>query len=292
MKITLNLQKLHRQDLLAIQNHNARTGPGHAEPDSVLPSHLHFGSNSSVKFEHGQARLEMAKNLAKRKDAVLIQSFLFQLGDKKDWRNQDGTVKKLPPVEIDRFCAECLEFVRSKYSSDNLVRCDLHQDETTPHFTVWVTPIDESGKLAQKSFIDGARSMKQFRTEFEDQIIAKFLDLNIERGSPGGGGKPHDPIQGTWQDHIKSLRDENDRLTQKIAEAEKNLHEQNMRLSKQNKQIIEAEKTLMSYQAKLKNLQIEIEYLQLQVKILDDPALPEMTSQVRNDNDNMIDDPG
>ena len=290
MKITLNLQKLHRQDLLAIQNHNARTGVGHAEPDSVLPSHLHFGKNVSVEFEHGQSRLETAKSLAKRKDAVIVQSFLFQLGDKNDWRNLDGTVKKPPLVDIDRFCVECLEFVRSKYTSKNIIRYDLHLDETSPHFTVWATPIDSSGKLAQKSFIDGARSMKQFRTEFEDQIIAKFPDMNIEHGSPGSGGKPHDPTLGVWQDHIKSLRDENDLLTQKIVEAEKNLHEQTMRLSKQNEQIIEAEKILAAYQSKFKTLQIEIEYLQLQVKILDDSeATPSLAPQANN---NMIDDPG
>ena len=291
MKITLNLQKLHRQDLLSIQNHNTRKDDsGHAEPASILPMSLHFGKNVSVEFEHGQARLEMAKSLAKRKDAVIVQSFLFQIGDKKDWRNQDGTVKKIPPMDIDRFCAECLAFVRSKYTSENVIRYDLHLDETSPHLTVWATPIDKMGKLAQKSFINGSKSMKLFRTEFEDQIIAKFPDLDIERGSPGGGGKPHDPIQGTWQDHIKSLRDENDRLTQKITEAEKNLHEQNMRLSKQNKQIIEAEKILAAYQSKFKTLQIEIEYLQLQVKILDDSeATPSLAPQANN---NMIDDPG
>ena len=290
MKITLNLQKLHRQDLLAIQNHNARTGPGHAEPISVLPPHLRFGPNTSIEFDHGSARIEKAKSLAKRKDAVLIQSFLFQIGDKSDWRNLDGTVKKTPPADISKFATECLEFVRSKYTAENIVRYDLHLDETTPHFTIWAVPIDKAGKLAQKSFIDGARSMKQFRTGFEDQIIAKFPDMDIERGSPGGGGKPHDPTLGVWQDHIKSLRDENDRLTQKIVEAEKNLHEQTMRLSKQNKQIIESEKILAAYQAKFKTLQIEIEYLQLQVKILDDSeAAPEMAPRVSS---NMIDDPG
>ena len=292
MKITLNLQKLHRQDLSAIANHNTRAAGGHAEPISVLPGHLHFGPNTSIEFEHGPSRIETAKSLAKRKDAVIVQSFLFQLGDKTDWRNLDGTVKKTPPVNINQFCDECLAFVRSKYTSENVIRCDLHLDETTPHFTIWTTPINKAGKLAQKSFIDGARSMKQFRTAFEDQIIAAFPDLDIARGSPGGGGKPHDPIQGAWQDHIKSLREESDRLMQKIAEADRHLHEKTLSLSKQNKQIAEAGKTLMAYQEKFKTLQIEIEYLQLQVKILNDPALPEMTSQVRNDNDNMIDDPG
>ena len=284
MKITLNLQKLHRQDLLAIQNHNTRTTGGHAEPASALPPNLHFGPNTSTEFEHGQSRLETAKSLAKRKDAVIVQSFLFQLGDKGDWRNPDGTVKKTPPIDIDRFCAECIEFVRSKYTSENVIRCDLHLDETSPHLTVWAVPIDSSEKLAQKSFIDGSRSMKLFRTQFEDRIIAKFPDMDIERGSPGGGGKPHVPSEGTWQDHIKSLRNENERLMQKIVETNKNLNEKTLRLSKQNKQILEAEKALASYQAKLKNLQIEIEYLQLQIKIIKDMEASEPMLSVRNDN--------
>jgi hypothetical protein len=203
MKITMNLQKLHRQDLVAIRNHNARTDGGHAEPSSVLPKHLWLGVNSSKEYP---GVIERALSLAKRKDAVIVQSFVFQAGKQSDWRNEDGTPKKPPPADVHKFFRECIKFIKEKFGSDNLARFDAHFDESSPHLSVWVTPIDTSGKLAQKSFINGAKSMTIFRREWEEKILSAFKndDVSLEVGEKGGGGKPHDPDKSTVLDDYLS----------------------------------------------------------------------------------------
>lgn len=195
MKITMNLQKLHRQDLVAISNHNNRSDGGHAEPVSVLPKALWFGQNLSHEYP---GVIDHAMTLAKRKDAVIAQSFLFQVGNQDDWRNLDGTPKNPPPIDMDKFFKECMRFITEKYGSENIARYDLHLDESSPHLTVWVTPI-KAGKLAQKSFIDGAKSMTIFRNHWEEKILSAFRHdhVSLERGVTGGGGQPHDQHKST-----------------------------------------------------------------------------------------------
>lgn len=191
MKITMSLKKIHRQDIVAIRNHNERSDGGHAEPRSVLPEHLWLGKNTS---KENQGVIERALGLAKRKDAVIAQSFLFQVGNQKDWRNDDGTPKKKPPIDTYKFFKECMRFIKEKYGAENVVRWDVHMDESSPHFSIWVTPI-KNGKLAQKSFIDGAPSMSIFRKDWEDKIMSAFQNdgVSLKRGVRGEGGKPHDP---------------------------------------------------------------------------------------------------
>ena len=266
MKITLNLQKLHLHDIAAIKNHNTRDDGIHAEPASVLPKHLHFGENRSEESDLYQSRLDTAKSLAKRKDAVIVQSFLFQVGDKKDWRNEDGSVKLPPPIDIEAFAEECFEFTKTKYGVENILRYDLHMDESSPHLTIWAVPIDKSGKLAQKSFIDGTRSMKDFRAALESQIMARFPNVPLERGSPGGGGKKHDPGKGTWPDHIEALRAESERLARLVADRTE-------MLESINAQIGASARALQDSARKVKDCNKEIDELHKRIKNLESMSM-------------------
>lgn len=61
----------------------------------------------------------------------------------------------------------------------NIIDCQLHVDETTPHLHVMVIPIDEHGKLNARSFLGGTRERM---SELQSSYAEKMKPFKLERG--------------------------------------------------------------------------------------------------------------
>lgn len=116
-----------------------------------------------------------------QKNAVLVVELMLTASP--EWFTAGG--------KPGQFANEALEFVKKKFGAENILTASLHLDEKTPHLQVLLTPIVEKkgvSKLRASHHFDGPEKMKQFHTEFAEQVAKLGLKRGIER-------KPGEPIK-------------------------------------------------------------------------------------------------
>lgn len=86
---------------------------------------------------------------------------------------------------------DSLNWLRERHGAKNVFYACLHQDETTPHLSVYVVPKDEQGHLNARSFLGGRAKLSEMQTNFHEQVAKKY---GLERGLQGSKAK-HMTIQ-------------------------------------------------------------------------------------------------
>lgn len=86
---------------------------------------------------------------------------------------------------------DSLKWLRERHGAENVFYACLHQDETTPHLSVFVVPKDERGNLNARSFLGGRTKLSEMQTNFHEQVAKKY---GLERGLQGSKAK-HMTIQ-------------------------------------------------------------------------------------------------
>lgn len=191
MKLSFNVEKCNRQNIGQAKAHNTRS----REVSSQLPPEAWFttaGHHSFVEWD--DSKLELAKSLAKRKDAVVAIKVHIQIGNQSDWRelpddeNPYGKPKKPRPAKLEAMKAGVMQALEREFGKQNLVSVDLHTDESTPHIQAVITPIKD-GKLQAKAWLDGKASLQGLRERIHADIN-QHVECSYEKG--GRGGEPHD----------------------------------------------------------------------------------------------------
>lgn len=116
-----------------------------------------------------------------QKNAVLVVELVLTASP--EWFTAGG--------KPEQFANEAMKFVKNKYGAENILTASLHLDEKTPHLQLLFTPIVEKKgvrKLRASHYFDGPEKMKQFHTEFAEQVAKLGLKRGIER-------KPGEPIK-------------------------------------------------------------------------------------------------
>jgi hypothetical protein len=191
MKFSLSFEKKNRANLGQVRGHNTRS---HAT-NSQLPKHARFSAQDSYAVTTwSESKLDKAKSLARRKDAVLAIELVIQVGDQSDWRDlptsenpcgapRDGA------LENATYMANAVKkAIEAEFGADNVVSIELHLDESTPHVHAVVTPIKD-GKLKAKHWLDGVSSCAALRSRLHE-VVAELVPCDYVRGAPGGA--PHD----------------------------------------------------------------------------------------------------
>lgn len=142
-----------------------------------------------------QDRLAKAKSLAKRKDAVLAIALWVQIGDQLNWRDSDNKPKD-HPVNLTNFAENIKIWAKNEFGEDNIVSIELHLDESSPHFHILATPIND-GKLNAQHWVKGIGSLQKMRASAHS-FISKNV-INLAAPKRGTGGEEHDPTKGTGQ---------------------------------------------------------------------------------------------
>ena len=80
--------------------------------------------------------------------------------------------------EQDAYFAKGLDWLCRRHGADNVLSAVIHRDETTPHLTAMVIPLDDRGHLNARSFTGGKLQLSEMQTDF----AAAVSDWGIERG--------------------------------------------------------------------------------------------------------------
>ena len=191
MKFTMAIEKKNKVSIGRSEGHNTRLHP----TKSQLPKAAWLTPQGRHAVTDWRAdQIEVAKGLAKRKDAVVGIELVVQVGDQTDWREMptpehpEGRPKpgmKKIMLELGKAAREAAE---REFGADNIVGIDLHTDESSPHVHIVVTPIKD-GKLQAKAWLDGPQRCAALRERIWE-VVAARIDCDYERGAPGG--QPHD----------------------------------------------------------------------------------------------------
>lgn len=192
MKFTLGIDKKNRGNIGQAQGHNARSHATKSQlpkPAWLTPKGLHTIKAWDAKL------VDEAKDLAKRKDAVLAIELVFQVGNQTDWRevpdreHPEGKPRRGNSARMNALIAGVNAAVASEIGWDRVISAELHTDESSPHLHVIFAPIQE-GKLQQKHWVDGPKMCGQLRERLHAQVT-KHLPCEYTKGA--AGGEPHDP---------------------------------------------------------------------------------------------------
>lgn len=188
MKFSLSVEKKNKQNLGGASGHNQRTRP----TKSQLPEPAWFskkGHHSIVAWD--ESKLDNAKTLSKRKDAVLAIELVFQVGDQTDWRELPcekwpcGKPKRGIDAQLQKLTAGVKEAVEKEFGKNNVVSIDLHLDESSPHVHVIVTPVTADNKLQAKKWLDGPKTLGAMRARLH-ATLSKHIESTYRVGGPGG----------------------------------------------------------------------------------------------------------
>ena len=156
---------------------------------SVNNVRLGLAKGSSKDISQGiKSLIDTAQSKVKRKfrsDSVKVVEFMITASPEFFCNCQQKTKG--------RIFQEVASIPRKKYGKDNVVATWIHQDETTPHLHVFLTPFDAKGVLNARSFFGTGEKLSQLQTDF----AAEVASLGLERGLKGSTAK-HQPCKAFW----------------------------------------------------------------------------------------------
>ena len=200
------IEKMKATDIGRAKGHNCRTHP----TASQLPKEAWFSKSGRHEVvPWNDVAVEKAKGLAKRKDAVVAISMIFQLGNQTDWREQPTAAhpEGLPKVALlphmNSLCRGVREWAEKEFGADNVVSVEIHTDESTPHLHLVVTPVHDE-KLQAKHWCNGAASLAQLRHRAWS-VVNQHIECHYTTGALGG--KPHDPAMAAGCAPVPTLID-------------------------------------------------------------------------------------
>lgn len=108
-----------------------------------------------------------------RKNAVLGIEYLVTASPE--------AMARMSRPEQDQYFARAVSWLKEKHGSENVLSAVVHRDETTPHLTAMVIPLDGRGKLNAREFLGGRQKLREMQTEFTERVgRAHGLDRGIE----------------------------------------------------------------------------------------------------------------
>lgn len=134
-----------------------------------------------------EAAMEKAKSLMPekvRKNAVLGIQYIMTASP--EWFAGASEEQRK------QFFQRSLDWLKQKYGEQNIVTATIHYDETTPHLTAVVIPIDSRGKLNARGFIGSRALLRSDQTSFARAVA----DLGLERGIQNS--KAHHKLIAEW----------------------------------------------------------------------------------------------
>lgn len=105
----------------------------------------------------------------RRKDAVLGIDYLITASP--DFFNDKSTEEAI------KFLEEAAEIIKQKHGKNNVLLQTIELDETTPHLTMIVVPVDKNNGLNCKSFLGNKTKLRQIQDEFYEKLKPNYPTL-------------------------------------------------------------------------------------------------------------------
>ena len=133
--------------------------------------------NSRVKARIKQLNLKKRP----RSDAVGLEDIVIKASP--DFMlNIDAEIRE-------NYFADALHFLQKRYGKENVMYCQCHLDESSPHIHVGIIPITSDGRLSAKSLFS-PKTLEQLQTDFHRDVSSRY---GLERGE--SHAKKYLPIQ-------------------------------------------------------------------------------------------------
>ena len=241
--------------------------------------------NADLQFRKDQQQKAMAlykKRLPEkvRKNGVRAVEFMMTVSPEVMQRKDFNATKYLNA---------CSNWAREKFGKENVFFIAYHRDETTPHVSLLLTPIDENGKLNARKFFGGRDKMSALQDDFYNSVGKEF---GLDRGIKGSKAK-HQTIKSYYekqnqkdQELEKLAEDISQNLPQKKFGQSADSYQQEKEKFIQDKLKPIVKKTIVAEQTdqRLKGLQENFENL---VQTKTNCAVAEQTEQIRAEKDNL-----
>lgn len=186
---------------------------------------------------------------ATRKDAAVVRDIIIQLDPEftgsstqvldntaykhahpikaKFRRNNAPGATRTPTHTLDeqkRYLDAVVDEYATLYGAHNLLASSIHLDEKSPHMHLLVTPIDEQGRVRQKSFIPSGRGPNSAMSAFDKRIRARLIAEGYDC-EPAATGGSHTHL--SVPEYKKSKRREEglDQREHRVEEREQRLQE-------------------------------------------------------------------
>lgn len=125
-----------------------------------------------------RAKLTLPEKI--RKNGVIAVEYLFTASP--EW------FKTATSAQKKEFFDRSVDWLAEKYGRAHIITATVHNDETTPHLTAVVIPIDPRGKLNARGFIGGAEKLRKD----QDTYAAAVSSLGLVRGIRGSKARHSD----------------------------------------------------------------------------------------------------
>lgn len=122
-----------------------------------------------------RAKLTLPEKI--RKNGVIAVEYLFTASP--EW------FKTATSAQKKEFFDRSVDWLAEKYGRAHIITATVHNDETTPHLTAVVIPIDSRGKLNARGFIGGAEKLRKD----QDTYAKAVSSLGLVRGIRGSKAK-------------------------------------------------------------------------------------------------------
>lgn len=187
----IRVQKVHRNELAAMERHIDRTGHRHSNADIDVSR---SGRNIEM-VPHGAFRdavdsiisSERKASSRVRKDAVVLVEGIITASP--EWWN-DASIQ-----QQQSFIHDGLAFCRRFFGDSHIVHYTVHLDESTPHVHFGAVPIRD-GRLSWKAFFPGRDGLREFQNRFYSEVSVRY---GMDRGMSQERRKE---IEGVGREHV------------------------------------------------------------------------------------------
>lgn len=161
-----------------------------ADPEKLTENKHGKGLADNVDTAMGKMRERLPPK--RRKDAVLMVEYMMTASP--EW------FREATKEDQKDFFNSSYNWLCDKYGRENVIVATIHNDETTPHLSAFVTPITKDGRLSAKEFIGNRTKMKNDQTSFAEKVS----HLGLKRGIKGSNAK-HQSVRRYYEIMNKSL---------------------------------------------------------------------------------------
>lgn len=296
----MRIKKLHSNSNVggAISHHLRTRETDNADPE--LMKNNWFFPNDYPTDQNGKTDKSVNADLQFRKDQqqkamAMYKKRLPEKVRKNGVRAVELMMTVSPEVmqrkdfNATKYLNTCSNWAREKFGKENVFFIAYHRDETTPHVSLLLTPIDENGKLNARKFFGGRDKMSALQDDFYNSVGKEF---GLDRGIKGSKAK-HQTIKSYYekqnqkdQELEKLAEDISQNLPQKKFGQSADSYQQEKEKFIQEKLKPVVKKTIVAEQTdkRLKGLQENFETL---VQTKTNCAVAEQTEQIRAEKDNL-----
>lgn len=229
----MRIKKLHTNANVggAISHHLRTRETDNADPEKMkknwfYPNDYDTDKTKNTDMAYRRQQQDKAMSMYKkrlpekvRKNGVRAVEFMMTVSPEVMQRKDFNAVKYLNA---------CGNWAREKFGKENVFFIAHHFDETTPHVSLLLTPIDENGKLNARKFFGGREKMSALQDDFHEKVGKEF---GLERGIKDSKAKHQ-----TIQSYYSQLNEQEKNVAELTKEIVQNLPEKKFLQSEEQHQ--------------------------------------------------------